>query len=272
MPTSVKDLVRLYESSPKDPFSGVDIRADEPVTNPARFLHQPRATGQDHDGAISRRSPRRTFSPTTPDSTVTTFNVPSVGTVPSTTVNSVTPSFPSDLDGVPPSSHDIHWSQLRHTRFARTRNKHASQGEEDTERLVHHIYPPSSTHTNIPNKHNHTPVPATTLFGHKAAPLSLPYLDKYLSKLPRPPFVRPQIPDQPQPVMFKPMEQLEKLGKTLDDLEVNSKAAPFWRNRKTILGAAINVIIGVLVRGRSLPTLQHFNDPFTGLECFGTFL
>jgi hypothetical protein len=48
--------------------------------------------------------------------------------------------------------------------------------------------------------------------------------------------------------MFRPMEQLQESGKSLDDLEVNSTIAPSWRNRKTILGSAINVIIGILVR------------------------
>lgn len=56
--------------------------------------------------------------------------------------------------------------------------------------------------------------------------------------------------------MFRPMKQLEKFGKSLDDLEVNSVPAPFWRNRKTILGSAINGIIGVLVRVIFCLTLQ----------------
>lgn len=47
--------------------------------------------------------------------------------------------------------------------------------------------------------------------------------------------------------MFPPMDRLQKLGMSLDDLENNAKAIPAWRNRKSILGAILNVSIGFLV-------------------------
>jgi hypothetical protein len=32
-------------------------------------------------------------------------------------------------------------------------------------------------------------------------------------------------------------------------MEANARRIPFWRNRKTILGSTINIVIGFLVRG-----------------------
>jgi hypothetical protein len=53
------------------------------------------------------------------------------------------------------------------------------------------------------------------------------------------------------------MERLEKLGKSLDDLEVNSVVVPFWRDRKTILGSGINAAIGILV-GDTLSVTEQY--------------
>ncbi|KAF9496158.1 hypothetical protein BDN71DRAFT_1482328 [Pleurotus eryngii] len=87
----------------------------------------------------------------------------------------------------------------------------------------------------------HTPVPATVVFSRKAFPISLPKLDKYLSSLPMPSFSqrRHGIIE-----MFLPMQKLADSGRTIDDFEANSKVAPAWRNRKTILGSAVNIILG----------------------------
>lgn len=260
MPTSVKDLVRLYESSPTKRLSGlsdtvtptesgsealssVDTKVDDCVTNPARFLYHPRDNVRDQDGIITRRR-SRTFSPATPDLASTTIPL---DTPPSTTTKNGTSPSPFKCDGMQSSSHDIHWSQLRYARCARTKNRHSDQREDDEEVLLQHTYPPS-TYNKIIHAGGNAPVPATTLFARKAAPLYLPHLDDHLSRLPRPHFVQTHPQGQSKVSMFRPMEQLEKFGKSLDDLEVNSTAAPFWRNRKTILGSAINAIIGILVR------------------------
>ncbi|KAL1720708.1 hypothetical protein EV715DRAFT_196531 [Schizophyllum commune] len=44
--------------------------------------------------------------------------------------------------------------------------------------------------------------------------------------------------------MFPPMDKLAASERTLEDLETNTTVAPFWRNRTTILGAALNIIVG----------------------------
>ncbi|KXN90068.1 hypothetical protein AN958_05073 [Leucoagaricus sp. SymC.cos] len=71
--------------------------------------------------------------------------------------------------------------------------------------------------------------------------------------------------------MFRPMEQLGNLGKSLDDLEVNSTVAPFWRNRKTILGSAINAIIGVL-GSSALAPFYSLQGVFNTVQIFALIL
>lgn len=117
---------------------------------------------------------------------------------------------------------------------ATTDEIHELLDRSDTATLVErHRFPP------------HTPVPATVVFSRKAFPLSLPKLDKYLSNLPMPSFSqrRHGIIE-----MFLPMQKLADSGRTIDDFEANSKVAPAWRNRKTILGSAVNIILGFTVR------------------------
>ncbi|KAF9453858.1 hypothetical protein P691DRAFT_771149 [Macrolepiota fuliginosa MF-IS2] len=278
MLTSVKELVEFYESSPskpprrsRDAADGLmgpggethSSKANDPVTRPARFLRHPR--GDDQEGIITKR-PSRTFSPITPDSTSTTFKT-SVDTLPSATVDNNTASSTFDIDGIP-SSRYANQSPLQYTRFAKT--KHIDQ-EEDEELLLHHTYPPSSICNETVGRNVHIPVPATTLFARKAAPLHLPHLDQYLSKLPKPPFAQTPTQDQSKTAMFRPMEQLEKLGKSLDDLEVNAVAAPFWRNRKTILGYVINAIIGVLGSSALAPSYS-LQGVFNTVQIFALIL
>jgi hypothetical protein len=169
-----------------------------------------------------------------------------LSTLPSTTINNTTTASTSDLDGIP-SSRDTHQPQMQYTRFAKIKAKHKGRRGEEEELLIHK-YPPSINGNALRMTTKHSPVPATTLFARKAAPLYFPHLDDYLSKLPRPPFAQTQTIENKKATMFRPMEKLEKLGETLDDLEVNSTPPPFWRNRKSILGSLISIIIGVLVR------------------------
>jgi hypothetical protein len=88
----------------------------------------------------------------------------------------------------------------------------------------------------------------------------LPKLDNYIASLPKPEFLennRGKGKDKDEskeqetpgdPAMFPPMERLAKSGLSLDDLEANNVKLPFWKNRKTILGSSLNVVIGFLVR------------------------
>ncbi|KAL0951249.1 hypothetical protein HGRIS_007967 [Hohenbuehelia grisea] len=89
----------------------------------------------------------------------------------------------------------------------------------------------------------HSPIPATTLFARKAAPLFLPKLDTLLESLPKPEFSFPAY-SRNEPQMFPPMDRLAASGRSIEDLELNSQEPPFWRNRKTILGSAVNIILG----------------------------
>lgn len=104
--------------------------------------------------------------------------------------------------------------------------------------------PPRSPHQKTTQR-PHEPVPAPVIFARDALPLSLPNLDRYLSSLPAP--VLGDGCDDSSP-MFPPLDQLQKTGRSLDDLETNTTVAPVWRNRSTILGGTLNTLIGLLVR------------------------
>ncbi|GLB36113.1 hypothetical protein LshimejAT787_0304010 [Lyophyllum shimeji] len=96
-----------------------------------------------------------------------------------------------------------------------------------------HAPPSKSTHGM-----KHVPVPATVVFARDAPPLYLPQLDKLLSSLSPPEF------RDGSGGMFSPMDKLVESGMSLDDLEANSSVTPAWRNRKTLLGATVNVVLG----------------------------
>lgn len=132
-------------------------------------------------------------------------------------------------------------------------NQYADQ-RADKETLLHHAYPPPR-HVQATHSDNDSPVAVTTLFARRAAPLHLPYLDDYLARIPRSPLARRGHQGPTGVTMFRPMERLEILGKSLDDLEVNSVVVPFWRDRKTILGSGLNAAIGILV-GDTLNTAE----------------
>lgn len=98
----------------------------------------------------------------------------------------------------------------------------------------------------------HTPVPATSVFAYDAAPLYLPDLDDYISRLKSPSFT-----SYPTGVrvgktvngqgMFPPMDRLATTKKSLVDLELNSAVAPSWRNRNSIFGGFVNLALGLTV-------------------------
>lgn len=104
----------------------------------------------------------------------------------------------------------------------------------------------------IVNTAPHTPVPATTVFAREAAPLYLPDLDTFLSKLQAPSFSRfasgvrvgKKIVGSG---MFPPMDQLAATGKSIVDLETNSTVSPAWRNRESIIGGISNATLSITV-------------------------
>lgn len=48
--------------------------------------------------------------------------------------------------------------------------------------------------------------------------------------------------------MFPPMDRLAATGKSIQDLENNNVVLPAWKNRNSIFGALLNVVLGVTVR------------------------
>ena len=121
----------------------------------------------------------------------------------------------------------------------------------DESSLLLKRFPPSSIRleaasgTRIwrPGFQKHLPVPATVLFARDAAPLHLPKLDNYLSSFP--PLKLSQNVDPSAP--FPPMGYLAKLGLSLQDLETNRTKIPAWKNRNTVLGSAVNIVLGITV-------------------------
>ena len=110
----------------------------------------------------------------------------------------------------------------------------------------------------------HHPIPATTVFARSALPLSLPALDRYISRLPPPSL--PSIPPRGKGKekyygMFPPLDQLEATGRTIEDLENNSVVSSWWKNRNSILSSLVNGALGVTVsqiRALRFPQLTFF--------------
>jgi hypothetical protein len=137
-------------------------------------------------------------------------------------------------------------SQL--TNSATLIDDHSRHAHEDDEYSLHKR-PPSPETTPTHRHHTtgaHTPVAATVLFARNAPPLSLPKLDQYLSRLTPSSFT--EVKSNEPAVMFPPMQELAKSGSTIENLEYNFKPAPWYRNRNTLLGSAVNLIIGTTVR------------------------
>jgi len=117
------------------------------------------------------------------------------------------------------------------------------------------------------NSKPHDPVPATAVFARDAHPLHLPKLDEYISGLQPPTFSQPSYMDMKP---FSPMEMLHKAKYTLDDLEHNSKALPWW-DRQTILGAFVGSVIGFLVSVFFYPFVLSLTFPTQGSSAFATY-
>lgn len=120
----------------------------------------------------------------------------------------------------------------------------------------------------------HHPIPATTVFARSALPLSLPALDRYISRLP--PSALPSLPPRGKGKdkyysMFPPMDRLEATGRTIEDLENNSVVASWWNNRNSILSSLVNGALGVTVRNFVVNLLSNGSSE-TGIKCSCAFL
>ncbi|CAL1695681.1 unnamed protein product [Somion occarium] len=105
-------------------------------------------------------------------------------------------------------------------------------------------------------------------------PLSLPALDRYISRLPPPSL--PSVPSSGKGkgkdiCMFPPMDRLAATGRTLEDLETNSSVAPGWRNRNTILGALVRGTLGV-TGSSALAPFYSLHGLFDTIQIFALIL
>jgi hypothetical protein len=168
------------------------------------------------------------------------------------------------------TSHDIHGPTLDITEAAVVPNSNI-----DAQNTLHVGYPPSlgpfspklARYSPRGQSIEHTPVAATAVFARGAPPLYLPKLDRHLESIPSPNFSKATTDDNG---MFSPMGELSELKSSLDDLETNARRPPVWRNRTTILGSTVNLVIGFMVshllfftedanvRNRAQVHLHHF--------------
>jgi hypothetical protein len=94
----------------------------------------------------------------------------------------------------------------------------------------------------------HTPVPATTVFAPNAFPLFLPKLDQHIESLTLPSCILPGIKaNNSESAIFSPMDRLVASKRSIEDLENNSGVIPAWRDRRSILSALVNMMLGFLV-------------------------
>jgi hypothetical protein len=67
------------------------------------------------------------------------------------------------------------------------------------------------------------------------------------------------------------MDRLKSSERTLEDLESNSAITPAWRNRKTILGGLVNLLLGIMVRQMFL-SLATADISASGIQRVSEFL
>ncbi|KAK0506489.1 hypothetical protein EDD18DRAFT_1455799 [Armillaria luteobubalina] len=230
---AVKDLVHRFESS---------LSASSPVPGPSRSQSTPqsltRIKVEKDDGTATKIPPpphplmmKTVTTPHDDDSRMLTIDIADLGR--------------SNKDS------DTHAHQSRNTPSSAPKHKSDQYlpMDFDSDTLV--SAPTSEEKSFLIQRHNakqitvpHTPVAATDLFARKAAPLHLPKLDKYLSALQPPDFLRDDS-KWDKNSMFPPMDRLVLTGRPLDDLETNSKVPASWRDRKTVLGSAVGIVLGV---------------------------
>ncbi|KAG7099182.1 hypothetical protein E1B28_001051 [Marasmius oreades] len=228
---AVKDLVDRFESSD----------SQQPPSTPARFI-----TVQSRNLRNRKPSlPQETMDDESGSATAFTTRIPSVN-------NNYTTL---DITDAAQPFIGIQYLEVEEDEVP-YRSRPISYEDDETWRLIEpdHTYPPSSasqhsfsiTPTLVHSRHTlgqHNPISPTELFSRKAPPLYLPKLDSYLESLPQPPFNN--VKTNREAEMFPPMDRLVESGYSVEELEANSRVAPFWRNKKTLLGSAVNVVLGI---------------------------
>ena len=266
---AVKELVGLFEPSPYTDISpgvGTSRRRaphpsileidDPPPPRLARFLHHPRPPS---DTPITDEQGGSRFDS---DTTLTEHDN-----------NDEEPLMKATLDVT--EAHNIMGGNSNiatisdfRTILLRPPVGHEAGKDAGNEHNLHnkHSYPPVSktrrplSLTPIRRQSQrcspHVPVPTRTLFARRASPLYLPKLDDFLASHKPPKFTMLEEGSTGdkfgKPTMFPPMERLAASGLSIEELEINSRS-PGWRNRGTILGAIVNVVLGF--------TVSPFLDP-----------
>lgn len=219
----VKDLVGLFEPLPSEPDHEFELEARKagpstPKQLGARF--------------IKHRQPHRDLPSPTTEGRINAEGVP----------EGTTRAF----QFIANSQDDAHTAAVEGDVTEYLISDKAESSLPDSLRGRKHIYPPAHGTTGTVPKRNprhtinstHKPVPATTLFGRRAAPLALPKLDAHLSKL------EPwKAADEG---MLPPMDRLVKSGRSLEDLEYNRPVPPVWKDRNLLTGATLNIIFDIL--------------------------
>ncbi|KIK70943.1 hypothetical protein GYMLUDRAFT_66152 [Collybiopsis luxurians FD-317 M1] len=203
-----------------------------PPSSPARFIRHPPRNSSNNPISI----PASSYIATSFTTLTSNNDVPTADITDSIfTVSTLSPKVPESVD-------DENDSESEHLLPVKGEQYHESSSSHSPS-----VKPSISSTSTLVNDHfvqsSHKPVPATQVFARNAAPLYLPQLDAYLSSIPMPPFAAGKKSSKPR--MFTPMDRLAKSNQSLEDMEMNSQIPPFWRNRKTILGSAVSLVIGL---------------------------
>ena len=259
----VKDLVKLYEPpifqrssrsqlhivGEADGGQETELTDPLPPPRPARFIkHSPGTNGISPSELGSQVLPGPQHSALSTNLLTKSHD--------NVSDQSISNSPFSQIPTSPPSSRSasFHYAQVS-TKVLSLDNSDDGEGPQS---FLKHTYPPPESYpetNNLTHRSSHRrrrplplhkPIPALVVFSRNAHPLSLPKLDHYLTSIPPSPLGRDDNDNAGD--MFPPLDQLAKLGLSIDDLEANSTATPVWRNPVSILGSLHNVMIGFLVR------------------------
>ncbi|KAF9270191.1 hypothetical protein L218DRAFT_849990 [Marasmius fiardii PR-910] len=241
---AVKDLVDRFESS--------STTSQQPPSTPARFITVQSRT-------LRNRKPSYTGLPQD-DTTDASASATTLSNIPPVAHNHTTLDI---TDTTRPSQPSFGIQHRHRDSFeiedveATSQSHHTSNEDDGTRRLIepNFTYPPSllshhsfsTTATRVRSPRHilgpHKPISPTELFSRRAPPLYLPKLDSYLETLPEPSFNNVKTSNGAR--MFLPMDRLADSGHSIEELEANSRVAPFWRNEKTILGSLVNIVLGI---------------------------
>ncbi|KAJ3799908.1 hypothetical protein GGU11DRAFT_775291 [Lentinula aff. detonsa] len=248
----------LSPSSPLSDQVGSAPSSALPAPSPARFIqHPPRSIYHNNQNPPFARS-----SPSITTSSTTITNNYDLTTLDITDSNprSDTLSIEGFEDG------DDELNDLESQRLLASSEKYSHT--PDSKSALSHTPSISSASTLVEHP-SHNPIPATQVFARNAPPLYLPKLDAYLSSLPKPSFAGEKTSSKPR--MFPPMDRLEKSKQSLEDMEMNSQIPPFWRNRKTLLGSAVNLVIG-LTGSSAIATYYSLQGVVNTVQVFALIL